>query len=171
MNIISRLFLFYEQAELQKHRDIGDIFDFEGDFVGLKMIAELIVRMKTHKVASMLFPPDMSESILTLPSGTYQSGFKLDHKIEGLFQKKHFIVVMQREAHIASGNYILIKCSEDGDNVYMYRVMNVNSQPVLVTNLDLETLETHSMVVRKMFDITFGEMEIVISGLAATAAQ
>jgi hypothetical protein len=169
MNIIARLFLFYEQVQLQQHREIGGIFDYEGDFLGPKMIAELIVRFKAFKVASMLFPPNGVDNILTLPSGKYRTGFRLDHKITDLFEKKHFIVVMQREAYIESGNYILIKVSEDGTNVYMYRVMDINSQPVLITNLELECLETHAMVVKKMYDIALGEMESIVAGVSLSA--
>lgn len=165
MNIIARLFLFYEQVQLQQHREIGEIFDYEGDYTGPKMLAELIVRMKAFKVASMLFPPNGVDNILTLPSGKYRSGFRLDYKITDLFEKKYFIVVMQREAYIESGNYVLIKISEDGNSVFMYRVLDINSHPVMITNMDLECLETHSMIMRKMYDIALGEMEVIVEGV------
>jgi len=170
MNIISRLFLFYEQAELQKHRPIGDIFNYESDFVGPKMLAEFVVRMKEYTVASLLFPPNGVDSILTLPSGKYRSGFHLDHKIEGLFEKKHFILVMQREAFIETGNYVVLKISEEGDRVYMYYVLETHTTPVLFTNLELDLLETHSVIVEKMFQIVLGEMETVLGPQVKTFA-
>ena len=159
-----RLFLLLDQARLQMHRPVGEIFDYENGFIGLKMLAEIIVRLIPQGMASLLLPPDGVHNILTLPSGNYKYGFQLDNKLEKINDDKHYLLALQYENKLHLQNYIIIKVDEEGSGIYMYLVSRDMKIAQYVTYFDENTHDNKIAMLSAIFRVTLAELNELNDG-------
>lgn len=164
MHAAARLFLLLDQARLQMHRPIGEIFDYENGFIGLKMLAEIIVRLKPQGMASLLIPPDGVYNILTLPSGEYKYGFQLDNKLDKINDTKHYLLVLQYERFLHLQNYLIVKVDEEGTGLYIYLVNREKKVAEYITYFDENSHDSKIAMVSAIFRITLAELNELNDG-------
>lgn len=162
MNVMVRLLSFYEWAKKKKYLPMGQVFPYVGGVVGLQMLAEFIMRVGEKGVATLVFPSHVTESLLFTPSGKNRVGFCLDKKIAELFQENYFVLVLQREEHLTSGNYVALKILYDGTTVGMYHIRQKFNRTVHVTDFDLTYLKDHNEIMERAFSIVMQEIDTVM---------
>lgn len=160
-----RFSIFCNQAKLQSHKEVGDIFSYDDDsgFVGLKMIAEIIVRLKSLGIASFLIHPDGILNMLILPSGSFRYGFHVDEKLDKFLEKDMYTLIVQHENNIKSGNYVMIRINEEGSRASIHTVYENKKDPVYLISLDLETHDNSDEIIRKLYRLVIGELQTLDS--------
>lgn len=162
MNVMVRLLSFHEWAKKKKFLPMGQVFPYVGGVAGLQMLAEFIMRVGEKGVATLVFPSHATESLLFTPSGMNRVGFCLDKKIMSLFQENYFVLIIQREQHLTSGNYVALKILYDGTTVSMYHIQNKFKGPVHVTDFDLTYLKDHNEIMERSFSLVMSEIDTVM---------
>lgn len=172
MNVISRLFIMFDQVRLQMHRPIGEIFDYTNGFNGLKMMAEAIQRGRAKGIASLLIPPDGVHSILTIPSGKCGAGFRIDGKVQAIKTSGNYVLLMQYELFLQTDCYLMIDIDEEGTEAHLYSNRRDRSLPHLLTSFELHYVESEHELLEKIFKVAIGELrylneELIHSGRAS----
>lgn len=158
MNIFSRLFIMFDQVSLQMHRPVGEVFDYCHGFNGLKMMAEVIQRSKTLGVASFLIPPDGMHSIQIMPSGECAGSFAIDDKIRSIKTADNYLLLMQYENYLWSGNYLMLTVDEEGTSACLYLNYQRQEQLTFLTQLDLTYIENEHQLIERVYKIILGEI-------------
>lgn len=168
MNVISRLFIMFDQVRLQMHRPIGEIFDYTNGFNGLKMMAEAIQRGRVKGIASLLIPPDGVHSILTIPSGKCSAGFRIDGKVQAVKSPQSYLLLMQYEIFLQTGCYLMIDIDEEGTEAKLYVNRQDRHLPHLLTSIDLQYVESEHQLLDKVFRVAVGELRFLNEELIDT---
>lgn len=162
MNVLVRLLTFYELALRKLKGPLGAVFPYKGGATGLQMLAEFIARMTRDGMAIMVFPSQGSETLTFIPSGLKTSGFIVDLKIAQLQQEKHFVMLLQKEERLASGNYIAMKIQYDGNKIELFHIRAKFNQAVSVCCFDLTYLDSHAEILQRAFQIVLEEVDVVM---------
>lgn len=171
MNVIVRLLTFYEYSRKWISRPIGEIFPNKGEAFGLQMLAEFIARMGENGIAAILLTSNRSENLIFMPSGKYDCSFKLNNKVSSLQEDRHFVIVMQRELHLFTGNYVAIKMPFEGNSIDLYHILDKNNKAVLVTSFNLSYLENQTEILRRAFQIVLEEVDTVAGNKHKKSSQ
>ena len=162
MNVMVRLLSFYEWAKKKKYLPMGEVFPYKGGVAGLQMLAEFIMRVGEKGVAALVFPSHGTESLIFTPVGRNRVGFALDSKISELFELNYFVIVLQREAFLGSGNYVAMKILYDGTVVKMYHIVSKFKRPLHVSDFDLSYLKNHNEIMQRAYEIVLEEINVVM---------
>lgn len=159
MNVISRLFIMFDQVWLQMHRPVGQIFDYCNGFNGLKMIAEAVQRGRPLGIASFIIPPDGHHSIQVTPSGRCHSSFLIDDKVQRVKNPKNYLVLMQFENFLWTGNSLMAEIDEEGTEARLYLNYRDRHLPMFLTELDMSYIESEHQLMERVFKLAIGELK------------
>lgn len=162
MNVLVRLLTFYELALRKLKGPLGAIFPYKGGATGLQMLAEFIARMTKDGIALMVFPSRGTESLTFIPSGLKTSGFIVDLKIALLQEDKHFVMLLQKEEHLSSGNYIALRIQYDGSKIELFHIKAKFNRAMAVSCFDLSYLDSHAEILQRAFQIVLEEVDVVM---------
>lgn len=161
MNHTSILFLFLETCRRGLHFEVGQIFDYQTENDGLKIIAELAARFQQMRIATMLLPELGVDNITIIPSGEYNRGFSVDEKLRTLHEAGNQLMIIQHERLLHTEKNVILKIRTDGTMISMYTVGPDKKGPVFMTMIDLSETEDMGLAVYKLMKLVTDELEVL----------
>lgn len=154
------IFGYYTQALKLTDTDVGSAFVFNGADDGSKMVAELVARAKEKEIASLIKTPNGTNGILTIPSGYFLGGFGIDDKLTAIADPDCFIVLLQYEKYIDTGNYFILKISRNANHLSVHEFTAKTQEIVFVSILDPEVIELNKkQTFQRLMSLMINELD------------
>lgn len=139
MYVISQLLSYYEIVSNNLDKDPGTIFNYVlEEERGLMVFAEAIARTRKHGIVSFFIPTSSVAGIYITPGTRLNYGFKIEKKLEKIYKEGHYLLCMQLEDELDSGNFIVLKTDEECKSISIYNVSTNKGTPLPVTTLMMD---------------------------------
>lgn len=163
MLIITQLLHYYELVNSHIERPLGEIFTYaiEEDR-GLMIIAEAMARARQRGIVSMFTSMTSPATVVISPSEKVDYLFKIDKKLEKIYDKDSYIVCMQLEENMNHKGFIVLKVDECGKHISIYTVTPTRLSPLPVTTILMEYDDGIGDELKSLYKICASEMSLLV---------
>jgi hypothetical protein len=162
MYLINQLLTYYEIVRQSVQKEIGTVFGYVlEEERGLMVCAELMVRMRAEHIASMFIPTSSVGNLCIFPSTKYRYGFSIENKLESIYEENHFLLCLQFEDKLDTGNFLVLRINEDASEVNVFSIYKNRSTPFHVTDTLLEYDPFISEQIKRLWALSVSELRIM----------
>lgn len=161
MHVIARLYTYYGQVQDQFDKDPGSIFNYYEDeeYNGLKIIAEIMVRTRRDGFATLFIPTDSVSNVIILPTTKLRYCFQIENKLDKLYKEDNYILCIQREADLQTGNFLLMTLDECGTRAVIYTVLKNRPEATKLTKIDFDYGDGIGTELSRMYRLCISELD------------
>ncbi len=136
MNVIPQLFVYYETVRANISKPAGSVFEYpRGEDNGLKLFAELMARIRRKGMASFFVACSSVVSVNIMPTTRFHHGFAVGNKLNRLYEEGYYLLCIQMENELESGNFVILRTNELGEEISIYSVYSHKPEPYQITTL------------------------------------
>lgn len=139
MHLITQLLTHYETVRLNIDKPPGTIFNYSSkEENGLKLFAEIMVRTRRRGLSNFFIACSSVTSLLVSPTTKLKNCFKIEGKLDPLFEDGCFLLCLQVETDLDKGNYLVLKTDEQGSTIGLYAVYDHKKVPYAITDMMMD---------------------------------
>lgn len=162
MDIILQLISLYEKVRDEINKDPGSIFGyFIEEDRGLMVTAELMARVRRKGMGAFFIPTSCVGNLLVLPSPRCQNTFLIDSKLDRIYEENHYLICVQLEAEIDTGNYLVMRISENANAVELFAIYKNKPMPFKIADIILNFDKNITEDFTRMLGILSSELELM----------
>lgn len=139
MHILAQLLEYHETVRLNIEKPPGTILDYcSREDIGLKLIAEIMIRARRHGLCSLFIPCSSTFSFFLSCNTRHKRSFTIGNKLDCLVEEGCLLLCMQTEFDLDKNNFLVLKIDELGTTIGLYVVYEHKRQPYAITNIVLD---------------------------------
>jgi len=159
MHLISQLLEYHETVRLNINNPPGAILDYtNGDEVGLKLIAEFMVRARRNGLCSLFVPCNSTSSLFSSCNTRHKRAFNIENKLDSLVEDGCLLLCIQTEYDLDKNNFLVLKVDEFGTNIGLYVVYEHMRKPYAITNIALDYKMGIEDDLKRLSTVIMGEL-------------
>lgn len=167
MHVISQMLTYYEKVRTEINKDPGAIFGyFLEEERGLMLSAEIMARARRRGMAALFIPTSSVANICIRPSTKFQHSFQIDCKLDRIYQENHYLICIQSETELESGNFLVLRIDEAGRKIGVYAVYSQKPVPFLITEVAIEYDGDISEDVQRLQKLCLSELALMAQNSA-----
>jgi hypothetical protein len=162
MEIIIQLITFYEKVRQEINKDPGSIYSyFVEEDRGLLVAAEFMARVRRKGMGVFFIPTSSVGNLLILPTPRCQNTFLIDSKLDRIYTENHYLICVQIEAEMDTGNYLVLRISENASAVELFAIYKNKPMPFKIADIILNFDNNIKEDFSRMLGILSSELELM----------
>lgn len=162
MFTIAQLLHYYEIVNNHIERDPGTIFNYRPEEDrGLMVFAEIVARSRTRGVVSLYIPTSATAGLYITPNTFLRYGFRIERKLDKIYKEGHYLLCLQFESELESGNFLVLKTDERCENLTVFAVSGNQPTPIAVTTMLFDFDEGISEDLVKLYKVCESELSLM----------
>lgn len=168
MQIITKLGAYYDFIEKELDKEPGTVFNYASSSSnGLKIIAEFMCRIRRQGFAILFIPTKSTFNLISMPTNKFRNTFEIENRLDKLYKETDYLLCIQREADLGSGNYLVMSLDSAGTQAILYIVLKYKAEAIKLTEIDFSYSNNISNELNRLYRLCSSELDEMIMKRAA----